>query len=260
MKRFFVTSFIIAVFALNTSVVQAQSSYRESLVSQLYTLLQQLASLQVQLAQLHKTETPRGISAKTLEPSKYYQGPYQAIYLVSDTDIDAYGETIPTAEDAQIWTLITDVFGKDTIRSYITEFRLYYDPDATFDAFVEQLGEGDEWIVGVNTAAVHIENQEDYRAIIELFVHEYAHILYHYNASVGQVFEDTFWQRASHNKDHFVSAYAMTDPEEDFAESFMYFVLDKQLKNNPVVMQKVHFFYTYDAFETAREAILDRMY
>ncbi len=53
--------------------------------------------------------------------------------------------------------------------------------------------------------------------------------------------------------DQFVSDYAVTSPEEDIAESFMYFVLAPQPAGDTVAEEKVLFFYEFPELVTLRD-------
>ena len=64
---------------------------------------------------------------------------------------------------------------------------------------------------------------------------------------------DSFYQDYA---DQFVSAYAVTSPEEDFAESFMYFVFTPKPSGASVAEQKVLFFYDYPEMVILRGRIL----
>lgn len=58
----------------------------------------------------------------------------------------------------------------------------------------------------------------------------------------------------------FVDQYAASSPEEDFAESFMYFVFSERPANTQTrAQQKVEFFYKYDGMVHLRNAILTKL-
>ena len=72
-------------------------------------------------------------------------------------------------------------------------------------------------------------------------------------------FSDGFWADldAFERKygDRFVTEYAMTDPAEDLAESFMVFVLNDRPGGSGIAEQKVLFFYEYAELVSLRAAI-----
>lgn len=62
------------------------------------------------------------------------------------------------------------------------------------------------------------------------------------------------------NKDKFVNAYAVNGAHEDFAESFLSFVIENRPENeNEVVDQKMLFFYQYPELVELRAELLDNM-
>ena len=71
--------------------------------------------------------------------------------------------------------------------------------------------------------------------------------------------DEEYWKALTtlsirHHTD-FVSDYAMTNPEEDFAESFLYFVLEEKPEGDLVSHRKVRFFYTYPELVRMRRDI-----
>lgn len=86
-------------------------------------------------------------------------------------------------------------------------------------------------------------------------------------------FIDIFWQDAEYtekvrneeiyayddNPSHFITDYAATNPGEDIAESFTYFVLNKKPTGSTVADKKLLFFYTYKELENLRIQIRTNM-
>jgi len=238
----------------------AQASEREALIAELEMLLGQLIAIQIEL---QKSEQPRvlGVSTTHLQPSTYFNGEYDAIYIVDGAALNPYDDTVPTQSDIRYWNILRDVMGDSAISDYISEFRLYNDRDAAYDAFVEQQGESDDWIFGVNVAIDGFDTSFRNEIATELFIHEYAHILHHYHYSAAKQFEELFWDRRSHNEgDDFVTAYAMESVSEDFAESFTYFVLDPRPNSISIADQKIAFFYDYDVFREIRKDMWGRLF
>ncbi len=60
-------------------------------------------------------------------------------------------------------------------------------------------------------------------------------------------------------KDQFVSDYAVTDPEEDIAETWAYFVLYPKPTGNTIANQKVLFFYGYPELVSLRKQIANNL-
>lgn len=67
---------------------------------------------------------------------------------------------------------------------------------------------------------------------------------------------DDFYQRYS---DQFVTDYAVTNPAEDIAESFMLFVVMEKPEGNTIAEQKIKFFYKYPDLVDMREYIRSRI-
>ncbi len=60
-------------------------------------------------------------------------------------------------------------------------------------------------------------------------------------------------------EDQFVTSYAATNPEEDMAETWAFFVLDPKPAGNTIAEQKVLFFYQYPELVQLREHILNNV-
>ena len=67
---------------------------------------------------------------------------------------------------------------------------------------------------------------------------------------------DAFYQEYA---DQFVSSYAVTSPEEDIAESFMYFIFTARPDGYTISSQKILFFYAYPELVSLRERILSNL-
>lgn len=53
----------------------------------------------------------------------------------------------------------------------------------------------------------------------------------------------------------FVSDYALTDPEEDFAESFTYFIINERAEGDLISQKKINFFYQFPELVEIRDEI-----
>lgn len=74
--------------------------------------------------------------------------------------------------------------------------------------------------------------------------------------SSGMAQQDAVFAFYDTRESEFLTAYSATDPVEDFAESFTYFVLTDQVSNPAMVKeQKVNFFYQFPAFVSVRTEI-----
>lgn len=82
-------------------------------------------------------------------------------------------------------------------------------------------------------------------------------------------FIDTYWTDSEYlekvrngeinayegNEDDFVTDYAATNPGEDIAESFTYFVLKQKASGDSLADKKINFFYDYTSLVNLRERI-----
>lgn len=60
--------------------------------------------------------------------------------------------------------------------------------------------------------------------------------------------------------DQFVTDYAATEPEEDIAESWLYFIVEDRPEGYSVAEEKILFFYDFPAMVALREEIRDNLY
>lgn len=76
--------------------------------------------------------------------------------------------------------------------------------------------------------------------------------------------DDRYYERLDQfyldNEDQFVTDYAVTDPEEDIAESWTAFVLQPKPAGDTIAEQKALFFYDYPELVKLRAEILSRTY
>lgn len=86
----------------------------------------------------------------------------------------------------------------------------------------------DEW-VEIN----YIEDEDDYYQALDEFYLKY--------------------------EDQFVSDYAVTNPEEDIAETFSFFIFSPKPAGNAIWEEKILFFYDYPELVTLRESILNNV-
>jgi hypothetical protein len=70
-----------------------------------------------------------------------------------------------------------------------------------------------------------------------------------------------FWAdgELEESEENYVSGYAASSLEEDFSESFAYFVLTQTPKANKIVDEKILWFYQYEELVQLRAEILSRV-
>jgi hypothetical protein len=73
----------------------------------------------------------------------------------------------------------------------------------------------------------------------------------------GEVDEDGVYAFYEKYPDQFVSDYAPTDPSEDIAESWTYFIYSSKPKDDSIANQKILFFYQYPELVKLRQQILN---
>jgi hypothetical protein len=56
--------------------------------------------------------------------------------------------------------------------------------------------------------------------------------------------------------ERFISDYAVTNPEEDIAETFTFFVLSPRPNGDTIAEEKILFFYRYTELQRLRDEIL----
>lgn len=71
-----------------------------------------------------------------------------------------------------------------------------------------------------------------------------------------ETYYDELYAFYEHHQDEFVDDYATTNPSEDIAESFAYFVFSPKPAGDAVAEQKILFFYEYPELVTLRSEIL----
>lgn len=257
---------------------------RELLLQKIEQLLTEVANLQARLAQqLSGTVLGTAYTDEKngeLYQTRFYIGEYEAIYKIPNiTLIPVLSETVRTG-DLLLWNRYADLVGTDFIKKYIAEFRIYNDRETEYDAFIEQKPNG-YWVLGVNRLGDDFTKTYTSPFIMELLLHESAHIPFFLNDTYQEEFTNTFWStktmRAYSKKlaaisdvetrtefteafyeDHmsyFVSQYSVESPSEDIAESFVAFVTEPYPTKTNTRDKKIKFFYSYPELTAWRTAL-----
>lgn len=153
--------------------------------------------------------------------------------------------------------------------------------------------EGSKWIINIDP--VDVKNDER-KLFYETILHEYFHYLslndnqvtYTYDYDMNNYCEEgmaskyksyinefynEFWKEIiddrnidkenyyfyERHKESFVSEYASTDPAEDIAETFAYFVLNDKPSGNSVKDKKIKFFYQYDELVKLKKELQEKI-
>lgn len=203
---------------------------------------------------------------------------------------DASLEPAATGVAAEVWSQFVRMVGTDVAGASIIQYRAGDAPQSDTLAYVFQDQNPRHWTLAVNLATA-----DDPQLLIATLIHEYAHVfsfdhadfdrkapscdtldlfegcaaedsyLYQFYVAFWQGYTDAVdventdpddaWQFYLAYEDHFVSDYAATNLGEDFAESFMTFVIEDSFDGPTVAAQKLRFFTQYPELVDLREHI-----
>ena len=292
LKKSFLSFMLVCIIISPFSVSAQSNSYTQServriqLLTQIEKLLKEVVRLQTQLERQssRREKTPStsvsGPSDNTYK-SKFFSFPFEEIYFLNNVSIfNSDGTSSIRKTDKQLFDLFVSVVGENVVRKYVKEWRIFNDSDADVGAFVELMSTGrDEWIVGVNRSNFTSNEKHVRKSFADLFIHEYSHILLYEQSDFVERFEARFWteedyrhkknvERASsanrfkvmdryydRNKNRFVGDYSTVNPDEDMAESFVFFVREDILTGNTIRDKKILSFYQEEVFIEARTKI-----
>ncbi len=205
-------------------------------------------------------------------------------------DVLADGTLDPQADGvtAEVWELWVRLIGAETAGQSITQFRAGDAPTSDTLAYVYQDEDPQYFALAVNLATA-----DDEQLLVSTLIHEYAHVFsfapgeFDPTASSCDTialaegcadassylwaFYEAFWAGYAErpdlenvdpdiaydfylaNEDDFVSDYAATNPTEDFAESFMTFVIEDDWSADSPTGAKLEFFTQYPELVALRE-------
>lgn len=165
-------------------------------------------------------------------------------------------------------------------RTDINMFEVFRSSDTLAHIYMNNPEEVEaRWTLGINETEPYIASEK-----MVTYVHEFSHVVslrddqVDYYASEEQcagfwsegvciragAYLDDFYTQfyetddVLYTEDSFVSDYAMVNIEEDFAETFAYFVLTTYPQADRIVDDKIRFFYNYPQFVELRADILRR--
>jgi hypothetical protein len=210
------------------------------------------------------------------------------IYAVLQNEIIENISGKMTDEGLTIWKHIKEISPDSLSNQFIEEYVVFNDSKSDTLAFVDDIDGNGKWRVAVNQAGYEDSSVKERNLTI---VHELSHIItlnktqlksseqascktYYTDEGCAQSssylyqFVDTFWPLAerqavangknpAYTKTRFVTEYATTNPEEDIAESFAYFVVEGTLPAQPqsIKEQKIAFFSQFPQALTIRETM-----
>ena len=179
--------------------------------------------------------------------------------VVDDTDSDIAAEVRQSLDDPAEWMLVVNL-------------AVFY-PNGEFDAteaiytlvheYAHVMTLGDDQVNLVDLRADDDEYEEAISNCPTLWVSEWClykdSYLFEY---IREFWNDNQREYANQggdvytgNEDDFVNDYAATNPGEDIAETFAYFVLNEKPDPDETADEKIRFFYDYDELEQLRERI-----
>jgi len=243
---------------------------RGALLAELARLVAQVEALQAQLNALQANRPRPRVAGDSIFESRFYDGPFEAIYRVDDTSLSPQTTRVVRVGDQLFWNTLVTLVGADFIEDHLVEYRIFNDPDNYMGAFIEQ-NDDLEWILAINRFDEDLVREHDDPFMIELLLHEMTHIPFFADEQYEDAFTEQFWDTSTmrqHERrleagdlrerteladrlferypDHFVTAYAATSPVEDLVESFVEFVVsDAKPEGQTIAEQKVRFFYDY---------------
>ena len=200
------------------------------------------------------------------------------------------GSLAPAANGTagEVWALFVQLVGEEAAGSSILQFKAGDAPDSDTLAYVYQDRNPQYWTLVINLASA-----DDPELLVATLVHEYVHVFsyapteFDAKATSCPTFEvtegcaepdsylwsfyDAFWAGYAErpdlenvdadiaydfyiaNEEDFVSDYAATNIGEDFAESFMTFVLEDSWSTDTATGAKLEFFTKYPELVALRE-------
>jgi hypothetical protein len=180
-----------------------------------------------------------------------------------------------TSEHQSLWQEIRELSPDTLSDRYIETFDVYSDPSSDVLAFVVDDDGNGKWKIAVNLPT---HKESDIKWQKATLIHELAHIITlnkdqfmtvsgicpNYEAdewctkssSYLAQFQKKYWGNAKkipYTEESFVSEYASTNPEEDIAESFAFYILGRNFSESPVRESKMNFFNSYPELVEIRE-------
>lgn len=209
-------------------------------------------------------------------------------------DVLADGTLEPAASGvaAEVWDQFVRLVGADVVADSIIQYRAGDAPSSDTLAYVYQDLDPQYWTLAVNLATA-----DDPQLLVATLIHEYAHVFsfddddfdrkatscatldlvegcaaadsylyvfydrfwtgYDDAVDVENLDGDAAWEFYLAHEDDFVSDYAATNLGEDFAESFMTFVIEDSFEGPSIAAQKLRFFEQYPELVELRAHIRD---
>lgn len=282
MKKFTI-GFITFVFLLSAQPNQASAltyTERQAMLAQIELLTEHVRLLQQLI--LERGGGARVVNDRDIYETRFYDGNFEAIYKIKSTDIVPLEDTETRRGDTLLWETYVDLVGSSFVREHLVEFRIFNDEDNIMGAFIEQKPNM-HWVLAINRLGENLIKTHDNQFMVELLLHESAHIPFFENDNYQNDFTALFWSTRtmnrhrdtmedtdgleersdeadvfyeSHSSD-FVSSYAASSPTEDMVESFVTFVASRYPRGGDTEDEKVRFFYDYPELVSWRAELRD---
>lgn len=277
----FTLSLFLLFSPIQTRASTDDSEYRAVLLNLIAVLQEQISLLQAELYEQS--------AVKTVEPDEnsLFQSLVDIVarYQISEPeDVEKIEDEEQRKHFMQFFDLLPSEYDDK-----FSQLIVFTGDAVEFDAFVETTsGEYQEWTYAIRSDIV---KDPDFYADTELMVHELGHVVsyeslsdissdkktcsfyfdedycYPLNSYLGQ-FVKEFWldinlrdaedfhEYYEENTKEFVTEYAATNPDEDFAESFSYFVLGAPVDGGEAE-DKIDFFSDYPKLLFLKDYIKD---
>lgn len=284
--------FVMAIPVTASAQTFNEQEYRAYLLSLIEILQQQIIALQ---AQVQQRQVPVTVVKNTSDDFESFliedEKDIEARYIIADeSDVERIQNRTHREYFSRFFEVVPDQYD-----DYFIDLLVYEDRGNEFDGFVETVPpyRDDTWRIGLSEYVFEFSPRSSW--IEELYVHEFAHVIsyevmsgypetganycHEYyeefgcppNNSYLEDFSDRFWTEDDLDeliktdgdliwsnrelRDNFVTDYAGTNPAEDFAESFTFFVLEDRAEGSSVIDQKINYFYDFDHMVNLRSQI-----
>ena len=289
--------YLIAVFLLisvsipNISWANENDEYRAYLLSV-------IAELQAKILELQSLQQPKNVALKIPRDefsSIILPSSERVVSRYSFSDSDAVLNIKDTTEKeffSRFFEIVPDQYDER-----FKEVVVFKGRSETMDAFVETIPPytSHDWRFGIREDIFEFEATD--KEMTMLFVHEFAHVLGYDGGVTADItdssscheyfvwgcppldsylesFISTFWGEErlddfvdygsdawtkSEREAMFVTTYAATAPEEDFAETFVEFIVETRPNNSSLKHQKINFFYQYPELVKLRTEIRTKL-
>lgn len=278
-KAAVLVSLVLAV-ASPLSTVQAQTRASDpNIVLAIEQLRREVLRLQA-LLEARRAALPVSAITEVYE-SQFFPIPFEAVYAVGEPGLARIDRNTPVRPiDQQLYDLLVAVVGETELQEYVDDFRVFHDTESAIGAFVESKADSDYWLLGVNRDRWRATDRRSQASFIQLFLHEYAHLLLLENSYFTETYANRFWTKADYehariadraadmtrrfilseryfedNTDRFVSSYATISVDEDMAETFVRFVIMSRPRGDEVIDEKIRYFYTSPTLVSERDRL-----